>query len=299
MMKAVTMANLDPDQLRTLVAIADTGSFTRAANTVAKTQSAVSMQMRRLEERVGKPLFERDGRASRLTADGERLLPFARRILKLNAETMAAFEENPESGTVRLGMPDDYAAFLPEILGRFAASRPLAEISLVCSPTPMLVEALAGNELDIAIITYVPAKGRPKPLIVRRDPLVWVTSERFAVHEETPLPLALGNPLCDWRRVAIAGLEAIGRDHRIAFSSWNAAAVSAAVHAGLAVSVLPASAVTSGMRVLGEDEGFPHLPACEIGVLRGPNADTQLADALVEHVVASLGAWETRTATAA
>jgi DNA-binding transcriptional LysR family regulator len=299
MMKAVAMPNLDPDHLRTFAAIADTGSFTRAADTVAKTQSAVSMQMRRLEERVGKPLFERDGRASRLTADGERLLPYARRILKLHAETMAVFEENPESGTVRLGMPDDYAAFLPEILGRFAASRPLVEISLVCSPTPMLIEALAGDELDIAIITHVPAKGRPAPLIVRREPLVWVTSERFAVHEETPLPLALGSMFCDWRRAAVAALEAIGRDHRIAFSSWNFAAVSAAVHGGLAVSVLPASAVTKGMRVLGEDDGFPHLPVCEIGVLRGPNGNTQLADALVEHVIAGLGARETRTAAAA
>ncbi len=293
------MANLDTDQLRTFVAIADTGSFTRAADSVAKTQSAVSMQMRRLEERVGKPLFERDGRASRLTADGERLLPFARRILKLNAETMAAFEDNSETGTVRLGIPDDYAGFLPEILGRFAASRPLAEISLVCSPTPMLIEALTANELDVAIVTHIPIKGRPEPLILRREPLVWVTSDRFAVHEETPLPLALGSPLCDWRRAAIAGLEAISRQYRIAFSSWNAAAVSAAVHAGLAVSVLPASAVTGAMRVLGEGDGFPHLPACEIGMLRGPNGDSPLADALVEHVVASLGAWETRTASAA
>jgi DNA-binding transcriptional LysR family regulator len=293
MMKGMVMPNLDPDQLRTLVAIADAGSFTRAADSVAKTQSAVSMQMRRLEERVGKPLFERDGRASRLTADGERLIPYARRILKLQAETMAAFQENPESGTVRLGMPDDYAAFLPEILSRFAAGRPLAEISLVCSPTPMLIDALAANDLDIAIVTYVPAKGRPEPLIVRRDPLVWVTSERSAIHEETPLPLALGNPLCDWRRAAVAGLEAVGRDHRVAFSSWNAA------HAGLAVSVLPTSAVTCGMRVLGENDGFPCLPVCEIGVLRGPNAKTPLADALVEHVIAGLGARETRAAAAA
>ena len=292
------MHNLDTDHLRTFVAIADTGSFTRAADSVAKTQSAVSMQMRRLEERVGKPLFERDGRASRLSEDGERLLPYARRILKLQAETFAAFQESDETGTVRLGMPDDYAAFLPEILGRFAASRPLAEISLVCSPTPMLIDALAGNDLDVAIVTHIPTKGRAEPLIVRREPLVWVTSDRFAVHEETPLPLALGSPLCDWRRAAVTGLEAIGRDHRIAFSSWNAAAVGAAVHAGLAVSVLPASAVTAGMRVLGEADGFPHLPACEIGLLRGPNADSPLADALVEHVVASLGAWEQRAAAA-
>lgn len=282
-------AYLDPDQLRTFIAIAETGSFTRAADVVAKTQSAVSMQVRRLEERIGKPLFLREGRASRLSPEGERLLPYARRFMKLQAETVAAFVDDANAGTVRLGTPDDYAAFLPEILGRFAASRPLAELTVTCAPTPMLVHALHQDEIDIAIITHVPARDHHTPLIARREPLYWVTSERHNVHENDPLPLALGSSHCDWRRTALACLAEKGRANRVAFSSWNASAVSAAVLAGLAVSVLPHSAVQPGMRILGLEDGFPRLPQAEIGVLRSASADTPLADALVEHILASLG----------
>ena len=289
---------LDPDQLRTFIAIAETGSFTRAADVVAKTQSAVSMQMRRLEERVGKPLFQREGRQSRLSAEGERLLPYARRIMKLQAETVAAFVDEAGTGTVRLGTPDDYAAFLPEILGRFAASWPLAELTVTCNPTPMLVDAMQRDEIDIAIITHVPSSGRHTPLIARREPLFFVTSERHNVHEDDPLPLALGSTHCCWRRTALDCLAEVGRANRVAFSSWSAGAVSAAVLAGLAVSVLPQSALKPGMRVLGPEDGFPRLPHAEIGVLRSPSADTPLADALAEHILASLGS-PTVTAAAA
>ena len=118
---------LDIDQLRTFVAISDTGSFTKAADIVHKTQSAVSMQMKRLEERLGRPVFERDGRASRLSDDGERLLDYARRIVRLNAECVASFNEADLTGRVRLGLPDDYAeCYLPEILARFSRSNPQA-----------------------------------------------------------------------------------------------------------------------------------------------------------------------------
>ena len=124
-------ATLDLDQLRTFVAIVETGSFTRAAEVVFKTQSAVSMQMRRLEERIGKPVFARDGRASRLTEEGERLLGYARRMVRLNDETVAAFDETELSGAVRLGIPDDYAdRFLPEVLARFTRSNPRVELTV-------------------------------------------------------------------------------------------------------------------------------------------------------------------------
>src|ERR671913_1341576 len=142
------MHPLDTDHLRTFVAIMDTGSFTKAAEAVAKTQSAVSMQMKKLEERIGRPLFERDGRMNRLTADGERLLPYARRMLKLQAETLSAFDETALSGSVCLGVPDDYAALLPRILRPFLASHPLAEVAVVCEPTEKLVVMLPAGEVD-------------------------------------------------------------------------------------------------------------------------------------------------------
>src|SRR5690606_40979123 len=110
-------ALLDVDQLKTFVAIADTGSFTKAADVVHKTQSAVSMQMKRLEERVGKPIFARDGRQSRLTEEGERLLDYARRIVRLSSEAVVALAGTDLEGHVKLGVPDDYAdRYLPEIL---------------------------------------------------------------------------------------------------------------------------------------------------------------------------------------
>lgn len=281
------VATLDLDQLRTFVAIAETGSFTRAADRVAKTQSAVSMQMRRLEERIGKPIFARDGRQSRLSEDGERLLAYARRLLRLNEETLAAFDDDELTGRVRLGTPDDYAdRFLPEILARFARSNPRAEVTVVCAATPMLLDALNGGELDVAIITHVRDKGPAE--VIRREPLLWVTSQRHAAHEIDPLPVALGRPTCDWRRVALEALETAGRRHRLLYVSWNSAAVGAAVLAGLAVSVLPESALRPGMRVLGDADGFPTLPMVDIGLVRARGQPSPLMEALSGHIVSSL-----------
>jgi DNA-binding transcriptional LysR family regulator len=279
---------LDPDQLRTFVAIAETGSFTRAADMVARTQSAVSMQMRRLEERVGKPLFERNGRTSRLTGEGERLLPHARRILKAQAEALQAFGDGADAGLVRLGVPDDYAGFLPEILGRFTCCHPLVEITVECQQSANLIDLVQANALEIAIITLLPSRERPIPHILRREPLVWVTSERHNVHEASPLPLAVFSVECRWRQLAVDQLAKAGRDYRTAFSSWNSAAVIAAINAGLGVSVLPIFLVQPGMRVLSPGEGFPPLPDCEIAVIRAPDANNRVIDTLHEYIVDSL-----------
>ena len=147
-------ALIDIDQLRTFVAIVETGSFTKAAEVVHKTQSAVSMQMKRLEERLGRPIFARDGRASKLTEDGERLLDYARRIVKLNVEALAAFDDEELTGRVRLGLPDDYAdRYLPEIMARFSRAYPGVELTVICEPSVELVERIDGNELDLAIVT--------------------------------------------------------------------------------------------------------------------------------------------------
>src|SRR6478672_9869782 len=134
---------IDIDQLKTFVAIADTGSFTRAADVVHKTQSAVSMQMKRLEDRLSRPVFERDGRHCRLTEDGERLLDYARRIVRLNLECLASFGDVDLTGRIRLGVPDDYAdRYLPEILARFSRSYPAIELTVLCDETVNLLERI-------------------------------------------------------------------------------------------------------------------------------------------------------------
>ncbi len=199
-------ALLDIDQLRTFIAIAETGSFTKAAEVVNKTQSAVSMQMKRLEERIERPIFARDGRASKLTEDGSRLLDYARRLVKLNVETVAAFSDAALSGRVRLGVPDDYAdRYLPEIMARFSRAYPGVELTVICEPSADLLERIDGNEIDLAIVTNCESKRASENF--RRERLLWVTSNRHAIHLEEPLPLALGRPSCTWRRTAIERLE--------------------------------------------------------------------------------------------
>ena len=280
-------ALLDIDQLRTFVAIAETGSFTKAAEVVNITQSAVSMQMKRLEERIERPIFARDGRASKLTEDGARLLDYARRLVKLNVETVSAFSDAALSGRVRLGVPDDYAdRYLPEIMARFSRAYPSVELTVICEPSADLLERIDGNEIDLAIVTNCESKRAAETF--RRERLLWVTSNRHATHLEERLPLALGRPSCSWRRTAIERLDAIGRPYRVLYSSSNAGAVAAAVLAGLAVSVLAESGLRPGMRVLTAAEGFPELPSCRVGLVRNAHDSSALADALAEHIISSL-----------
>lgn len=282
------MANpLDLDQLRTFVAIVDTGSFTRAAEEVFKTQSAVSMQVRRLEERLGTDLFERSGRAVKLTDAGGRLLTYARRMLSLSQETLSAFDEETIEGHVRIGLPDDYAErFLPEIMARFVRSNPRVELQIACETTSSLIDHIDKGHLDVALVC--PSKTSAWSEIVRREPLHFVTSASHSVHEEAILPLAIGRQDCAWRRQGVDALNRIGRPHRILFTSWSAQIVTSAVLAGLAVSVLPECALRPGMRVLGEADGFPRLEDAEIAVMRGRNTNTPVISALVEHIRESL-----------
>jgi DNA-binding transcriptional LysR family regulator len=278
---------LDLDQLQTFVAISDTGSFTRAADEVFKTQSAVSMQMRRLEEKIGRPLFEKEGRMNRLTDDGERLLTYARRMIRLNGEAVAAFDDSKLTGHLRIGMPDDYAdRFLPEIMARFVRSNPRVELSVICEPTVNLIEQVNRAAIDLALITHVPENGYSE--IVRREPLLWVTSANHAVHEEPVLPLAFGRPTCIWRHKAIEALGQVKREYRVLFTSWSATVISASILSGLAVSVLAECSLRPGMRVLTESEGFPKLPDVEIGLIRARGRQSPIVDAMAQHVIESL-----------
>ena len=280
-------APLDLDQLQTFIAIADTGSFTRAAEEVHRTQSAVSMQMRRLEDRIGKPLFEKDGRMNKLTEEGDRLLSYARRMIHLNRETLAAFDDKRLEGTVRLGTPDDYAdRFLPEIMARFARSNPHVELTVVCEPTPGLVEHIKRGNLDLALVTHNDARGQSE--VVRREPLLWVMSGNHATHEQEVLPMAFVRPNCIWRRAACDVLDEMGRDYRVLFTSFSATVIAAAVLSGLAISVLPECALRPGMRVLGEADGFGVLPDCRMGIMRGQTSRPEIVEALARHISESL-----------
>lgn len=283
------MPNLDIDQLKTFLAIADTGSFTRAAGEVNKTQSAVSMQMKRLEEGVGRSLFVRDGRGSRFSRDGERFVEQARKLVAMNDEIVATFTKPELTGSVRFGTPDDYAdLFLPEVLGRFARSHPQVTVDVECLPSANLMEKIKEGDIDIALVTFRDNEGEGE--VVRREELVWVVSSRHSPHTLETLPLATAGGSCAWRNIATTALDKVKRKHRVAYTSPNRTAIDAAVLQGLAVAAMAEICVRPGMRVLREDEGFPRLGTFGIGLMRRNGILTPATEALARHIRESFGA---------
>lgn len=280
---------LDTDQLRSFLAIVDTGSFTRAADRVNKTQSAVSMHVRRLEERLDRPLFVKQGRGTRLSPDGERLVEHARRMLQVEAAALADLTAEGLTGRVTLGIPDDYAGlFLPDIVGRFALRHPGVELSVLCHPSVDIAERLRTGEVDVGVVTdSADIHGIE---VLREEPLAWVAGLRAGpVEARRPLPLALSTPSCPWRSVAAAALDGAGIASRLFLMSTNYAAIVPVVRSGQAVTVLPQAVVDPAiLRALGPDSGLPPLPSVRIGLLRRPSGRSEAADALAEEVRASL-----------
>ena len=279
---------LDTDQLRSFLAIVDCGSFTKAAERVHKTQSAVSMHIRRLEEQLGCALFVKHGRGARLTAEGERLIEYARRIIQVEAGALAALSRKGLRGAARLGIPDDYAeSFLAEILARFNRRHPLVEVSVVCEASTDLAPQVAAGALDLALITdYEGLKGLE---LLREEPLVWVASERFQVEEGAPIPLALGSPTCCWRRATEQALSATPGVTSTRFYSKNFSAIGTLLRSGLAATILPASLVGPGLKLLGRAEGLPELPLNRMGLIHAPGRPTEEASALAEAIRGTIG----------
>jgi len=279
--------NLDTDHLRSFLAIVDTGSFTRAADRVGRTQSAVSMQMKRLEEILGKALFRREGRQATLTPDGEMLIGLARRMIEINDATVARFAEPELEGRVSLGIPDDYVArFLPRVLSEFGAQYPLVELEVRTDPSIVLDAELDAGELDLAMLSCS-AVENPGELI-HREPMVWVTSASHLTHEQSPVPVATTEPYCQMRRNALAALDEAGIHYRIACISRSYMGLSTFVQAGLAISHVGESSVTGAMRVLGRDDGFPEIGPVDVGIKRAPGAQPVAAERLAEAITASL-----------
>lgn len=278
--------NLDIDLLRTLVAIADAGSFTAAAERVGRTQSAVSMQMRRLEEQLERPLFDRDGRSVTFTATGQDLLVYARRILRLQDAALSSLRQPEMEGVVRIGIPDDYVGvFMPPILARFAQSHPRVQVDLRCDTSDRLRDTIMAGEIDLAVVTCGALTDESQPL--RKESVVWAAPRDHRVEDEPVLPLALFAAPCHVRETTIAALDAMDRPHRIAYVSPSLMGLFAAVNAGLALTTIGRSALLPSMRILGPTEGFPTLPDIVLTLERTPRERSAAVEALAEHIVES------------
>jgi DNA-binding transcriptional LysR family regulator len=280
-------APLDLDQLQSFCAIADCGSFTEAARRVNKTQSAVSMQIKRLEERLGHPLLTRDGRSVSLTKHGDALYARARRMLRINAEIMDLFSDGDLSGSIRFGVPDDYAVrLLPVILSNFQRTHPKIAVDVKCQPSEELIEGMKTGRYDL--IVFSQGTSHEYGELFRTERMFWVASHGGQALAQDPLPIAGGQHCC-WKDNAVEALNRIGRDYRIAYTSSNAIAITSAVLTDLAVGFLPESALQPGMRVISEAEDLPRLRDAQIALMRASHAYGGIYDALASHIVASMG----------
>lgn len=261
---------IDPDLLRSFVLIAEGGSFTRAANAVGRTQSAVSMQIRRLEETLGQPLLLRGPRGVETTPHGAWLLERARRLLAMHDEIFATFRTPAVAGTVRLGTPDDYALrWLPGILARFAEVHPAVEVVVTCAPSNELVERLNRDEIDLTLLSGGNEPAGAAGETLWQAGLRWIGSSAHATHRRSPLPLATAQPRCVWHRAAVRALDGAGIAWRVAYTSTSQTGTLAPALAGLAVTIGLPGPLPQGLRFLGIEDGLPPLPDFSIILLRG------------------------------
>jgi DNA-binding transcriptional LysR family regulator len=279
----MTTGFFDIRSLRAFVAIVDSGSVTKAAHLLGRTQPAITLQIQRLEETTAKKLFDRAQRRPQLTRDGEILLGYARAILSMHDEVWNRLQAKTVEGRVILGTPDLYAAYLlPNILSSFRAVYPQVEVNLRCAPSRALMEELDVNEVDIALVTGMP--GIRAGEFIRKEQLVWVSAENHATHKLTPVPLALLPPGNIYRDVAIAALDRMGRPWRLSCVSESIGGLQAAVFSGSAISVLAQSALVPGMHVIGRSESFPDLPQVDLVLHRAPGIASPPSKALADFV---------------
>ncbi|HEK0151622.1 TPA: LysR family transcriptional regulator [Pseudomonas aeruginosa] len=260
------MRDLQIDWLKSFVSVVDAGSLSSAAKDVHRSQSAVSMHLKKLEDAVGRQLVVRDPRSLHLTADGQALLGFARRMLDLQAEALAALHGQELTGRVRLGVPDDYAAkYLTPVLKRYAQRFNAVEIELVCEQSTALIPRVVSGELDLALISRDHSR---RGTLVFHEPMVWVGSPQFELWRRDPLPIAVYEEASLARRSAINSLALQGRRYKVLYNSSSLQGQIAAVDSGLAIAVLTQCSVPDHLQVLGAEHGLGPLEPMEVAVYR-------------------------------
>lgn len=254
--------NLDLDLLRTFVAVADLNTFAAAAAAVCRTQSAVSQQMQRLEQLVGKELFARHGRNKLLTEHGIQLLGYARKILRFNDEACMSLMFSNLQGVLTLGASDESAdTILPFLLNRISSVYPKLALDVSVKRNAFMVEMLKENEVDLVVTTHRP--GKFDSLTLRTSPTHWYCAAEYVLQKGEPIPLVLLDDPSPFRDMVLAALNEAGIPWRLAYVASTLPAVRAAVKAGLGVTARPVEMMSPDLRVLGQSEGLPSLPDTE------------------------------------
>lgn len=279
--------NIPTDLLRTFVLAIETGTFTAASERVGRTQSAVSLRIKRLEEIIGTQLIKRDARNLILTESGTSLEQYARRILSLNDEALAVLNSQSVSGHIRLGAPHEYtASLLPKLLGRFAHAYPnvLLEVTSDLSKNLLQQSMDGAYDLVVALDDKRAHKGRR----IHREPLVWFTSADHDRLRESPVPLVLAPAPCIYRARMLKVMKESGSSVRVSYLSSSYDAILSAVRAGFGVTAMARSTIPSDAYILTERDGLPSLGHLQLYLHRSAGSDagsaiTCLEDYIVEN----------------
>src|SRR5882757_4164268 len=276
---------LDLDLLRSFVSVVDSGGFTRAGERVHRTQSTVSQQIKRLEDDLGQPLLNRTGKDVTPTEAGERLLSYARRLLSLAEEARDVLAGPSKEGAVRLGIPEDFAAYrLTKLLASFSSSRPGLRLDVRVDQSTYLRRDLERGELDLAL--FKRSAGEKGGIAVWPERVHWVTSKSHPIDVKIQSVPLIGFPTgCLYRARAIHAIESAGRSWHMAYSSSSLAGIQAAVAAGLGLSILSEIAIQADHRMLTAKDGFAPIDKTEVALVASPDASPatlRLADRLAE-----------------
>lgn len=277
--------NTDTLLLKSFIAISETGSFSRAADIVGRSQSAVSLQIKKLEDGLNCKLFDRSNRAISLTNEGEIFLNYARRITELHWEVYSRLNEPDVKGEINLGTPEDFAThYLPEILANFAKHHPHVQLHVTCDLTLNLMKGFQAGDLDIVLVKRDPenVKGGSK---VWKEPLIWAAAEHYEIKDM--LSLVLSPQPCIYRARALGALDRMRKPWKISYTSPSLAGTIAAVKAGLGVTVLPASMVPDGLAPLTGRSRLPNLADSEIALFKRDRL-SKAGKVLASHITTSL-----------
>jgi DNA-binding transcriptional LysR family regulator len=253
------MRHLDLELLRSLVAVAEYQTFAAAAERTHKTQSAITQQMQRLEDQIGLPLFEKQGRSKKLTEHGMKLLDYAKHMLAIHDEALRSLHQAHVEGSLRIGAPHDIAdTILPPLLVHIARWSPLLQLEIHVGRSPYLMESLRRGEIDLTISTrFDPAL---EGVVLRTSPTVWICSADFVYDSARPVPLILADEPSLFRKLALDALEAARVPWRPGYLAPSLIGIKAAIRAGLGVTARSIELLGPDMRVLGEQDGLPRLP---------------------------------------
>jgi len=278
--------NLQIDYLRTFIALAEAKNFTKTGTRVNLSQSAVSMQIKRLEGEVGEKLFDRTGKTVQLTAEGKILIDYARRIVTEHDEAVRALSTPNLEGFIRFGSPEHYTVgTLPKLLARFALAYPDVVVEMRCENSDQIKEAVDKGELDVGICTQISDGGQ----VISHDPVVWVADPGFVMQKQKKVSLAVFEDDCIFRTWAIEALEKSGISYRIVYVSRSISGLIDAVRAGFAVAPIIRSNVPSDLKIVGLENGLPVLPVSNIVLHKTKKITSEIIECFSEHIIKSFG----------